>query len=56
MLDELDPIIDAGGDLDGATIVLGVNVDDLGDHRPGQEAARARGARFPFVEAGITKA
>ena len=56
LLDELDPIIDAGGDLDGATIVLGVNVDDLGDHRPGQEAARARGARFPFVEAGITKA
>jgi uncharacterized protein len=39
-----------------ATIVLGVNVDDLGDHRPGQEAARARGARFPLVDAGLTKA
>ncbi|MCB0969432.1 MAG: hypothetical protein KDB37_21560, partial [Ilumatobacter sp.] len=37
------------------TIVLGVNVDDLGDHRPGQRAARERGARFPFVEAGMTK-
>jgi uncharacterized protein len=39
-----------------ATIVLGVNVDDLGDHRPGQHAAAARGARFPLVDAGFTKA
>ena len=37
------------------TVVLGVNVDDLGDHRPGQRAARERGARFPFVEADMTK-
>jgi uncharacterized protein len=41
---------------DGATIVLGVNVDDLGDHRPGQRAAAERGAVFPLVEAGFTKA
>jgi uncharacterized protein len=41
---------------ESATVVLGVNVDDLGDHRPGQEAAAARGARFPLVEAGFTKA
>ena len=40
----------------GATVVLGVNLDDLGDHRPGQNAARDRGARFPLVEAGFTKA
>ena len=40
----------------GATVVLGVNLDDLGDHRPGQEAAAAAGARFPLVEAGFTKA
>ncbi len=39
-----------------ATIVLGVNVDDLGDHRPGQQAADERGAVFPLVEAGFTKA
>jgi len=39
-----------------ATIVLGVNVDDLGDHRPGQQAAEQAGARFPLVEAGFTKA
>jgi len=41
---------------DGAVVVLGVNLDDLGDHRPGQQAAAARGAVFPFVEAGFTKA
>jgi pyridinium-3,5-biscarboxylic acid mononucleotide sulfurtransferase len=40
---------------ESATVVLGVNVDDLSDHRPGQRAAVERGARFPFVEAGLTK-
>ena len=40
----------------GASVVLGVNVDDLGDHRPGQEAAAERGARFPLVELGMDKA
>ncbi len=40
----------------GATIVLGVNVDDLDDHRPGQRAAAERGAAFPLVDAGFTKA
>lgn len=39
----------------GATVVLGVNLDDLGDHRPGQLAAAERGARFPLVDAGFTK-
>lgn len=39
----------------GATVVLGVNCDDLGDHRPGQHAAAARGARFPMVDAGLAK-
>jgi len=41
---------------EGATVILGVNVDDLGDHRPGQRAAEERGAVFPLVEAGFTKA
>ena len=41
---------------EGATMVLGVNVDDLGDHRPGQVAAAEAGAVFPLVEAGFTKA
>lgn len=38
-----------------ATVTLGVNTDDLGDHRPGQQAARERGARFPLVDAGLCK-
>lgn len=37
------------------TVALGVNVDDLGDHRPGQQAAAERGAVFPLVAAGFTK-
>ncbi|MEY2590663.1 MAG: pyridinium-3,5-biscarboxylic acid mononucleotide sulfurtransferase [Acidimicrobiaceae bacterium] len=41
---------------EGATVVLGVNVDDLSDHRPGQRAAAERGAAFPLVDAGFTKA
>ncbi len=40
---------------DAATVLLGVNVDDLGDHRPGQRAAVEAGAVFPLVEAGFTK-
>lgn len=39
----------------GATVILGVNVDDLGDHRPGQKSAAERGAAFPMVDAGLTK-
>ena len=39
----------------GATVVLGVNLDDLGDHRPGQRAATGAGAAFPLVDAGFTK-
>lgn len=38
-----------------STVVLGVNVDDLGDFRPGQAAAAGAGARFPLVEAGFSK-
>ena len=41
---------------ESATVVLGVNTDDLGDFRPGQAAAAAGGARFPLVEAGLSKA
>ena len=52
LLDVLGPI--AAGE--GATVVLGVNVDDLGEHRPGQRAATERGAEYPLVAAGFTKA
>lgn len=52
LMDALAPIAEA----ERATVVLGVNTDDLGDHRPGQAAAAGRGARFPLVEAGLSKA
>ena len=51
LLDALGPLAAA----EAATVVLGVNVDDLADHRPGQQAAAERGARFPLVEAGLGK-
>jgi uncharacterized protein len=41
---------------ESATVVLGVNLDDLSDHRPGQRAASELGARFPLVSAGFDKA
>ncbi len=36
-------------------VVDGVNADDLGDYRPGIQAAIERGARSPLAEVGITK-
>ena len=59
LMDALEPIAAAAetaATSRGAVVVLGVNLDDLGDHRPGQQAANSRGARFPLVEAGFTKA
>lgn len=38
------------------TIVDGTNVDDLGEDRPGINAARQLGVRSPLVEAGFGKA
>ncbi len=52
LMDALQPLAAA----EGATVVLGVNVDDLGDHRPGQRAAAQRSAAFPLVDAGFRKA
>jgi len=37
-------------------IVYGVNMDDLGDYRPGQNAAKLHQVRAPLVEAKLTKA
>jgi pyridinium-3,5-biscarboxylic acid mononucleotide sulfurtransferase len=36
--------------------VYGVNKDDLGDYRPGQNAARIHEVKAPLVEADLTKA
>jgi uncharacterized protein len=38
-----------------AVITNGTNVDDLGDFRPGLEAAKQYGVRSPLVEANLTK-
>lgn len=37
-------------------VVYGVNVDDLGDWRPGQGAAKAHNVKAPLVDAGLSKA
>jgi len=37
-------------------LLSGTNLDDLGDWRPGLEAAKHNNVRHPFVEAGIDKA
>ena len=52
---ELMDVVGPIADREGATVILGVNVDDLADHRPGQRAALERGAVFPLVQAGFTK-
>ena len=49
----LQPIAAAAGD---ALVIDGVNLDDLGDHRPGIDAARQAGVRSPLAELSIDKA
>lgn len=51
LMDVVGPLATA----EGATVVLGVNTDDLHDHRPGQRAALEAGAQFPLVTAGFSK-
>ncbi|MBI3753468.1 MAG: ATP-dependent sacrificial sulfur transferase LarE [Deltaproteobacteria bacterium] len=38
-----------------AWVADGSNVDDLGDYRPGRDAAKNLGVRSPLVEAGLSK-
>jgi uncharacterized protein len=55
--DELfDRLEEVGKERGIAHIVYGVNKDDLGDYRPGQNAARIHKVRAPLVEAGLSKA
>src|SRR5881296_3877639 len=49
---KLGPIAREQGD---AVMVYGANMDDLGDHRPGMEAAKAAGVRAPMIEAELWK-
>jgi uncharacterized protein len=51
LLDALAPL----AALSGAVIAVGTNLDDLGDHRPGQRAAAERGVITPLVDAGLGK-
>jgi pyridinium-3,5-biscarboxylic acid mononucleotide sulfurtransferase len=37
------------------SVAYGVNLDDQGDFRPGQKAARSHGVVAPLLEAGLTK-
>jgi len=39
-----------------ANVIYGVNLDDLGDYRPGQRAAKIHEVKAPLVDAGLTKA
>ena len=52
LYDELDRLTAA---LPGAVVLSGANVDDLGEYRPGLDAARRHGVHHPWVEAGVTK-
>jgi uncharacterized protein len=54
LFDVLAPIAAAEGP--DVAIAVGTIVDDLSDHRPGQQAAAERGVRTPLADAGFTKA
>lgn len=49
-------LYDALSDRTNGTILSGTNHDDLGDYRPGLDAARDYSVRHPYVEAEMTKA
>jgi uncharacterized protein len=53
LMDVAEPVARSLGD---APVLLGTNVDDLGDVRPGIAAALGRGAKMPMVDVGLTKA
>jgi len=53
LFDVLEPL---ARDMGLAAIAVGTNADDLGDFRPGQEAARVRDVLTPLADAGFTKA
>ncbi len=52
LFNRLAPLSAAAG---GAALIYGANMDDLGDHRPGMDAARAKGVRAPMIEAELWK-
>ena len=55
--DELFAVMEQFAAANGwAAVAYGVNLDDQGDWRPGQKAARQHGVAAPLLEAGLTKA
>ena len=55
--DELFTRLDAYARQHGlSNIVYGVNSDDLGDYRPGQQAAKQHSVKAPLVDANLRKA
>jgi uncharacterized protein len=52
LFSRLEPLASVEG---GAQLVYGANMDDLGDHRPGMQAAKAKGVRAPMIEAELWK-
>ena len=54
--DELYSVLRRVAGEEGLPVIAdGSNADDLGDHRPGMQAAREREVRSPLMEAGLTK-
>jgi pyridinium-3,5-biscarboxylic acid mononucleotide sulfurtransferase len=53
LFDKLDELVERRG---FAAVAYGVNVDDQGDWRPGQRAAREHRVLAPLLDAGLTKA
>lgn len=51
-----DVLLEMAGKRGFATVVDGLNADDLGDYRPGRKAAEEHGVRSPLMEAGLNKA
>lgn len=53
LFDKLRPIADK---YDVGTIVYGAIPDDVGDHRPGMDAAKRMGIQAPLIDVNLTKA
>lgn len=51
-----DELIACAQDLGFDQMIDGTNADDVGDHRPGRQAAREHGIRSPLQEVGLSKA
>ncbi|MGZ4139850.1 MAG: ATP-dependent sacrificial sulfur transferase LarE [Actinomycetota bacterium] len=53
--DELFDLLDVIARDRRSTVLVGTNVDDTGEHRPGIRAAQEHDVRAPLVEAGLRK-